>query len=154
MTNSISVRSTTKAALQKGVIQPFNGSMKTLAHAVVGIFSTVGLRPVMKKVLALIPGPTPPPTSTPTCFVELVRPTDSGQILKVSGTGFNQGETVIIDESIDFHNGKEPEHQTNFEAEANLPLGGYSNSGSASTGRTPQQIPPSTFSERVVLQAD
>lgn len=55
MTNPISVRSTTAAALPKRVIKPFNGQYADLGPPSHREFSTVGLRPVMQEVLALRP---------------------------------------------------------------------------------------------------
>jgi hypothetical protein len=91
MTELLSVRGVTAAALQRGAIKPFKGSLKTLAHAVIGNFSTVGLRPVMLKVRDLrpSPGPTPGPTPSPSPTIQV---SFSGSMtdaeFHVTGSGF------------------------------------------------------------------
>lgn len=88
MTNSLSVRGTTTAALQKGVINPFNGSMRTLAKAVIGNQPTVGVRLLMQKVLDLQQKKPPPPTpATPTISVSFSGSMTAASFT-VTGSGF------------------------------------------------------------------
>jgi hypothetical protein len=85
--------------------------------------------------------PTPTPTPIPTCSVDVNedQTTDSGEVLTISGSGMQPGESVTIDEWIDPGDNK-LEPQPTFSAVADS-IGGYSNNNVGVT----RTSPPTTY---------
>jgi len=92
MTTELRLRSTTTEALQKGVINPFHGSTRTLIKSIIGNFPSVSMKLVIQTVLNRLQPTSPPRPHIPPSTQPVISASFAGSMtvaqFTVTGSGF------------------------------------------------------------------